>query len=99
MLPEKACGVAMLDIACPTWYRSVTVDESGAKRNLPRAQWFATLGAVVVLAICLGMWPHVARADWHSLTGTLPAHVGRVDYIISPDSRTVAFVADIDEDD
>jgi Tol biopolymer transport system component len=45
-------------------------------------------------------WPApAAHADWRSLTELLPEYVGRVDYKISPDSQTVAFVADKDTDD
>lgn len=57
------------------------------------------LGVLVATVICVGLSPLTALAEWHSLTGTLPAHTGNVNYIISPDSRTVAFAADIDTDD
>ena len=57
------------------------------------------VGTVVMLAISLGLWTQPVRAEWHSLTGTLPEHVGNVDFIISPDSRMVAFAADLDEED
>lgn len=39
------------------------------------------------------------RADWHSLTGTLPAYTGALDYDISPDSNYVVYKADVDTDD
>ncbi len=51
---------------------------------------------VSVAAICLGLWAQPAHAEWRTLTGPLPPHVGQLNFIISPDSRTVAFVADID---
>lgn len=57
------------------------------------------LGVLVATVICVGLSPLTAFAEWHSLTGTLPAHTGNVNYIISPDSRMVAFAADIDSDD
>jgi PKD repeat protein len=61
--------------------------------------WTIKLGTVVALVIGLGLWPRPAYADWRSLTGTLPEHVDRLDYVISPDSRIVAFTADINTDD
>ena len=57
------------------------------------------LSLIVALVICLVLSAQPAYADWHSLSGTLPDHVSGVNYIVSPDSRTVAFAADIDTDD
>ena len=70
-----------------------------AQQRWLATRWTIKLGAVVALAIGLGLWPRPAYADWRSLTGTLPEYVDGVDYVISPDSRTVAFIADIDTDD
>lgn len=50
--------------------------------------------AFMAWASMLGPSLRDARADWRSLSGLLPAHVGSIDYKISPDSKTVAFVAD-----
>ena len=68
------------------------------KLTLCRAYSIAIIIALAVFA--MGMWPHSARADWQSLSGgLLPKFVDRVDYQISSDSRTVAFMADKETDD
>lgn len=57
--------------------------------------------AVVCAAMMLtsALWPHPARADWRSLSGGfLPAFTDSVNFQISPDSLTVAFIADKDTD-
>ena len=62
-------------------------------------RWAIKLVVVVALVIGFSLSTQLAYAEWHSLTGALPDFVNRVDYIISPDSRSVAFTADIDVDD
>lgn len=54
---------------------------------------------IAALVGSLGLWSHPAYADWHSISGVLPDYVGQVYVSISPDSRRVAFTADIDSDD
>src|SRR5262245_26831783 len=70
-----------------------------AKVRLLGSIWMITLFVVIALTISLSLWPKSARADWRNLSGLLPAFVSRVDYAISPDSRTVVFMGDIDSND
>ncbi len=60
---------------------------------------YAFLPLVLLCAVGLSWAVPAARADWRSLTGPLPAHVNGLRFQISPDSKTVAFVADKDTDD
>jgi Tol biopolymer transport system component len=56
-----------------------------------------TLSTALVAAVA---WPHGARAEWRSLSGGfLPEFSDGATFAISPDSRTVAFIADKDVDD
>lgn len=67
----------------------------------PRAlwrRWIVKLALVCACANAQALGAQTARADWHTLTGPLPDYVGSVRFLISPDSRTVAFVAEIDTD-
>jgi Tol biopolymer transport system component len=75
------------------------MNANDAKQKLLGSQWMIHLSAVVALVIGLVLWPQPAHADWRSLSGLLPEYVNRVDYTISPDSHTVAFIADKDTDD
>lgn len=60
----------------------------------------AIVGVIVAGLLAISLLPQPARADWRSLSGGfLPAFTGGVDFQISPDSRTVAFIADKDADD
>lgn len=61
----------------------------------------ATLTAMLATALlAFTLLPQPARADWRSLSGGfLPAFSGGVDFQISPDSRTVAFIVDKDTND
>lgn len=63
-----------------------------------RALLVLIVGVAALVAVTT-LWPHTARADWRSLTGPLPKYVNNLDFQISPDSKTVAFIADIDTDD
>lgn len=76
-------------LACLSWF---AVKPSRAQRAA------SVRFAVALCAVGLGLWPHLARAEWHSLTGPLPDHVGQINAIVSPDSSTVVFTADIDTD-
>jgi Tol biopolymer transport system component len=68
-----------------------------------RAKRFGKAGLAIVIATALltfAVWPQPAHADWRSLSGGfLPAFSGSMNFQISPDSRTVAFIADKDADD
>ena len=75
------------------------MNANDAKQKLLGLQWLINLGAVAAFVISLGLWPKPVHADWHSLSGLLPEYVSRIDYEISPDSRTVVFIADKDTDD
>jgi Tol biopolymer transport system component len=59
--------------------------------------------AAIVIAMALlafALLPQTARADWRSLSGGfLPAFASEPSFVISPDSRMVAFVTDKDTDD
>lgn len=60
----------------------------------------AIVSIITIIGLSVGLWPQHAHADWRSLSGgLLPAFVGQVNFEISPDSRTVIFVADKDTDD
>src|SRR4051794_27103571 len=61
--------------------------------------WITLSMAAALLLVSAAWWPRPIRADWRSLTGPLPAYVSRIDYQISPDSKMVAFTADLDTDD
>ncbi len=58
------------------------------------------VGRALIAAALMGgtftSLPRQALAGWRSLTGLLPAHVSRVDHKVSPDSKTVVYVADVD---
>jgi Tol biopolymer transport system component len=69
------------------------------KQKLWRVQWLVYVSLVVALVIPFAGWPRTARADWHSLSGLLPEFSTTPRFVISPDSRTVAFVVDKDSDD
>ena len=60
----------------------------------------AIVSIITIIGLSVGLWPQRAHADWRSLSnGLLPKFVDRVDYQISPDSRTVVFISDKDTDD
>jgi dipeptidyl aminopeptidase/acylaminoacyl peptidase len=58
-------------------------------------------GLMLGLAMLMAMLPLAtpAVAGWHSLTSRLPAYTGLADFEISPDSRYIVFVADIEIDE
>jgi hypothetical protein len=68
-------------------------------RKLQNARWRINLAVVITLVVSLNSWPQPAQADWRSLTDLVPEYVSRLDFQISPDSRTVAFVSDIETED
>ncbi len=69
------------------------------EKNVPARQIIVVVLLVGVLLAVNGSFSSPVRADWHSLTGTLPAYVGSVNFDISPDSHYVVYKADVDRDD
>ncbi len=58
------------------------------------------VAAITTTLLALALLPQPAHADWRSLSGGfLPTFVGGVNFQISPDSRSVVFIADKDTDD
>lgn len=60
--------------------------------------WALRAALLATIMLALFALPNIARADWHPITPILPDHTNLQTYKISPDSTTVAFVADIDVD-
>jgi hypothetical protein len=66
--------------------------------RLPVRRTLALLAAFTCV-IGFALLPKSVLAEWHTITGPLPVHTGEIRFTISPNSETVAYVADIDEVD
>lgn len=70
-----------------------------AVTHLTARSWSVRFALGIGLLLALLSLPRVARAGWHPITPILPDFARQPSFKISPDSTTVAFVTDSDEDE
>lgn len=68
------------------------------RRALPKSLAFLLSALSIALLLTLLAGPRAAHAEWHPISPAFPPHTNSIKYLISPDSQSVAYHADIEVD-